>query len=122
MEVRVGRLDDLPVDRCVAIAGGRAIVARVGEEVVAFANRCLHQNSPLAGGRVSEGVLTCPMHFWRYRLPEGSTTGSGARLTSYPVRVRDGEVFVDVPDEHAERSMREILLDHARTWNRKEGT
>lgn len=119
MEVNVGRLEDLPVDRCVAVAGGRAVVARLAEQVVAFENRCLHQDSPLAGGRVSGEVLTCPMHFWRYRLPEGVTTGSGSRLTSYPVTVRAGEVFVDLPDEVPGRSMREILLDHARSWARE---
>ncbi len=123
MEVSAGRLADLPTDRCVAVAAGRAIVVRLGEEVVAFENRCLHQNSPLAGGRVVEGILTCPMHFWRYRLPEGATTGSGERLVTYPVVVRAGEVFVDVPDEPPPRSIREALLDHARNWNRdgKEG-
>jgi nitrite reductase/ring-hydroxylating ferredoxin subunit len=102
-----------------AIGDGRAAAARVGDEVVAFENRCLHQASPLAGGMVREGVLTCPLHFWRYRLPDGVKVGDEEhRLTRYPVSIEGGVVFADVPDPEPPRSMRDLLLDHARTWDR----
>ena len=114
-QVDAGALDDLPHDRCLAIAGGRAIVARSGDEVYAYENVCLHQNSPLAGGLVKDGVLTCPLHFWRYEVISGTVHGeSDARLPSYPVTVTDGRVLVDLPPAPEARSMRDILLDHAR--------
>lgn len=115
MRVSAGALADLPTDRCVSVAGGAAVVARVGEGVVAFQNRCLHQDSPLQDGWISGGTLNCPLHFWRYRLPEGEHH-TGARLRSYPTEIEDGEVFLEVPDPAPRRSMREILLEHAREW------
>lgn len=115
----VGRLDDLPRGRCIAAGGGAAIVAVVDGEVVAFENRCLHQESPLAGGTIRDGVLTCPLHFWRYRLPEGAVVGTPeATLLPYPVEVVDGVVSVEIPDPEPHVSMREQMLQHAREWKR----
>lgn len=111
-----GPLDELPTDRCVSVAAGRAIVVRVRNEVAAFQNECLHQASPLAGGLVRGGVLVCPLHFWMYDMPAGTVHGSGEQLPRYDVEVVDGEVFVDVPEEPPARSMREQLLAHAAEW------
>jgi putative hydrolase of the HAD superfamily len=116
MRVGAGPLQDIPSDRCRAVGDGSAVVVRVGGQVVAFQNRCLHQDSPLAGGVVLDGVLICPLHFWRYRLPAGAHVGSGVPLPGYPVEVVDGEVWVEVPDPAPPLSMREMLLKHAREW------
>jgi len=114
--VSAGPLADLPQDRCVSVAAGRAIVLRVGDDVVAFDNQCLHQASPLAGGLVRDGVLTCPLHFWRYDVPAGTVVGSDEQLPGYAVEIVHGDVFVDVPDEPPDQSMRERLLAHAEDW------
>lgn len=118
MRVSAGPLDEIPRDRCVAVAGGEAIVTRAGDSVIAFRNRCLHQASPLAGGWVRDGKLTCPLHFWRYRLPSGELIGQPGRLDSYPVVVVAGEVFVEVPEPQPVLSVREMMLRHAREWRR----
>lgn len=67
---------------------------------------------------MSGGTLTCPLHFWRYRLPEGVHVGGEGRLTSYDTTIVDGEVIVALPDPEPELSMRERLLAHAREWDR----
>lgn len=115
----MGRVEDVPSDRCVAVADGAAVVVAVDGQVVAFANRCLHQASELAGGRVFGGALTCPKHFWRFRLPEGTHTGGRGVLPSYPTDVTEsGEVYLQLPDPEPALSMREMLLAHAREWTR----
>ena len=48
MRVPVGPVADVPDDECVAVGDGQAVVVRVGDELRAFENRCLHQESPLA--------------------------------------------------------------------------
>lgn len=118
MDVSAGRISDVPDDRCVAIGDGRAVVVRVDDEVVAFPNRCLHQDSPLADGRVFDGRLQCPEHFWRYHLPGGEHVGGEGRLQRFGVRVEDGHVVVDLPDPEPVLSLRERLLAHARDWDR----
>jgi nitrite reductase/ring-hydroxylating ferredoxin subunit len=119
--VDAGPVDDLPSDRCVPVGDGRAVVVRTAGEVVAFPNRCLHQASPLDGGWVRDGVLSCPLHFWRYRL-DGSLIGGGDgdRLERLPVTVVDGAVQVEVPDPPAATSLRERLLARARDYDRAE--
>lgn len=120
MLVDAGRLDDLPTDRCVPIADGRAIVVRTDGAVIAFANRCLHQESPLEGGWVRAGVLTCPLHFWRYRVDDGSLVGGGTgdALDRFPVTIADGDITVELPDPPPATTLRDQLLARARTYDR----
>lgn len=120
MRIDAGHLDRLPVDRCVSIGDGSAVVVRTADGVVAFANRCLHQDSPLGGGWVRDDVLSCPLHFWRYRVDDGSLIGGGVDdvLERFPVSIADGEVCVDVPDPPPRTSLREQLLARARTYDR----
>jgi len=70
-------------------------------------------------------VLSCPLHFWRYRVTTGRLIGGdspdeGPQLDSVPVDVIDGEVFVDVPDPEAPMSFRERQLKHAAEWKRSQ--
>lgn len=111
-------VDDLTDGECRAVAGGDVLVARVGDEVVAYRNRCLHKDTPLDGGYVRDGVLTCPLHFWRYRLADGGLIGSPAALERVPLETRDGEVLVTAPCA-PHQSMRDLLLQHAHTWQRQ---
>jgi nitrite reductase/ring-hydroxylating ferredoxin subunit len=118
--VSAGRLTAITDTECVPVADRRAIVVRVGDEVRAYRNRCVHQDSPLEGAWVRRGVLTCPLHFWRYRVEDGSLLGSDRKLEPLPVDVVDGEVFVLLPDEGPTTSLREQLLARARGYDRDE--
>lgn len=69
------------------------------------------------------GVLTCPLHFWRYAVDTGTMIGGAAddRLELLPIRVVDGQVHVDLPDPDAESQMplRQRLLARAETYERE---
>lgn len=118
VRVAIGPVDGLPTDACVAVAGGRLIAFRVGDQVCAYRNRCLHQDSPLAGGMIRNGVLSCPLHFWRYHAETGQLIGTRQQLDAFPVEVVDGEAFVIVPADPPPRSLREQLLERARHYDR----
>lgn len=120
--ISAGAVEDLPANRCVEIGDGRAVVVRVGDQAYAYRNECLHQASPLAGGLIKDGVITCPLHFWRYEAGTGAKCGEPElRLDSYPVRIESGTVLVELPEPGPSRSMREMMLDHARDWDRGDG-
>ena len=70
------------------------------------------------GGIVRNGVLSCPLHFWRYRIDDGSLIGSKRSLPRFPIDVVDGEAFVLLPDPPSPGTLRERLLDRARTYDR----
>ena len=110
------------------LAPGMAVTAPAGTTEVALFNvdgvllaveaRCLHKGGALAEGHVSDGVVTCPLHWWRYDLRTGERVGApDLRLACYPTRVVDGRVEVPVPAAHAPAaSLRERLLAAGRDW------
>lgn len=119
VRVGVGRLADLPDDRCIDVGDGRAIAVRVGNQLRAYQNHCLHQDSTLAGGIVRDGVLSCPFHFWRYHADDGRLVGTQRCLQSFPVDIVDGEAFVEVPDDPPPMSLRQQLLQRAADYDRQ---
>ncbi|MFZ9987754.1 MAG: Rieske (2Fe-2S) protein [Candidatus Nanopelagicales bacterium] len=91
------------------------LVAVVDGEPRAVSDSCLHKGVSLAGGVCRDGVITCPSHWWRYDLRDGSLQGTpGAGLAVYPARVSDGIIEVQLPEVAPAMSMREMLLAHAR--------
>lgn len=110
-------VEEVPEGGCVAAGDGRVLLTRIDGEIRAFENRCLHKGTRLDGGSVRGGILTCPAHFWRYRLEDGANVNSGRTLPRYDVEVVDDHVVVELPEQPA-TSLRDQLLEHARTWSR----
>lgn len=118
--VAIGPIESIPTTECIAVADGVAVAVRVGDEVCAYRNRCLHQDAPLAGGWVRQGVLSCPLHFWRYDVATGTVINGSSHLDRYAVEIVDGTAYVEVPVAPPRRSLRDELLERARTYDRDE--
>lgn len=85
---------------------GRQVLLIAGDgQVYACTNRCPHEGYPLSEGTVTQGcVLTCNWHNWKFDLATGETLGGGDRLRRFPVKVADGEIWVDLaPEDPVER-------------------
>ena len=68
-----------------------------GGELRAYQGMCPHQDIPLAEGRFNGKVLMCRAHQWIFDACTGNGINPGdCRLASYPVRVQDGDVLVEV--------------------------
>ncbi len=80
--------------------GGRELAVFIPSddgEVVVTDNACPHASGNLSGGTVEAGVVTCPWHNWRFNLRTGECIDSAkARVTRYPVEVREQFVYVDL--------------------------
>jgi nitrite reductase/ring-hydroxylating ferredoxin subunit len=88
------------------------LVARVGGKQIALFmvdgnpyacnNRCPHEGFPLREGTLGSGaescVLTCNWHNWKFDLRSGANLYGGDKLRTYPVRIADHTVWVDVTD------------------------
>ena len=85
---------------CKRVAGfGQVAVARLGDdEYVAFDPHCPHAKGPLVEGRLHEGVVICPWHFFRFDLRTGEVPGAKSilKLRRFPATVSGGEVLVDL--------------------------
>ena len=67
-------------------------------------NRCPHMGFPLDKGSVQDGILTCYWHYARFDLATGGTFDQFADdVRSFPVEVRDEEIYVDVALHHDPR-------------------
>jgi nitrite reductase/ring-hydroxylating ferredoxin subunit len=80
----------------------RIALFRTPAGVFASDNRCPHQGYALVRGDVQDGVLTCAWHNWKFELGTGTCRYGGENIRTYPVEIRDGQVFVDVADPPAE--------------------
>ncbi len=103
--------------RAVDLGERRVAVFNVDGALRAIDDRCAHKGGSLAAGMVRDGIVTCPLHWWRYDLETGRRVASDTVVqATYEVQVVDGEIEVDVPDGAPAESMRELLLRHAAEW------
>jgi len=84
------------------VAGLRVclLLLRIGDTVRAYEDRCAHLGVPLSEGTLRGSVLTCSAHHYEY----DALTGCGinpctVKLVEFPLRIEDGAICVDVPDE-----------------------
>jgi nitrite reductase/ring-hydroxylating ferredoxin subunit len=82
-------------------------------QVYAIDNRCPHMGFPLHGSVCKKGIITCPWHYARFDLASGGTFDSWADdVRSFPVQIRDGEIWVDVsPPENPQAHQQQRLQD-----------
>ncbi len=94
-------LPDIPDGgtRVVEHKGRQIALVRVNGEVFALANTCPHKDGPLGEGIVStkRHEIICPWHRFRFDLRTGKcVTYEKMAARTYPVTVRDNQVFVQV--------------------------
>ena len=92
---------------------GRKLVRRNGKQILllahegrlyAVANRCPHEGYPLSEGSLgAEPVLTCNWHNWKFDLASGEALIGRDPVRTYPLEVRDGEIYLDLSDPPPER-------------------
>lgn len=75
------------------------IITRAGEEVSALQAICTHARAFLGPGYLTKDCLIeCPMHEAWFRLDGEIVKGPPeVPLPTYPVEIRDGAVFVEIP-------------------------
>ncbi len=100
--VRVARLAELPEGepvRCEA-RGEPVGLLRRGGEVLAFADRCTHEEASLCEGFVEGFTIECPLHGASFDLRTGKALSLPATrdLRTYPVRLEGGEVSVGLTE------------------------
>ncbi|MBC7810134.1 MAG: Rieske (2Fe-2S) protein [Burkholderiales bacterium] len=97
--VRVAAVADVRERNCLsAQAEGHTLVLfAYGDQIYAVDNRCPHMGFPLDRGTVRDGILICHWHHARFDLASGGTFDLFADdARTYPVVIRDGDVWVDV--------------------------
>jgi nitrite reductase/ring-hydroxylating ferredoxin subunit len=86
----------------VRINGERIALYKIGGEIYATSEMCSHSNCSLEdfGKIVESDQVECICHGARFRIKTGEVTRLPAEipLKTYPVRVENDEVWIQVPD------------------------
>ncbi len=96
---RVCRVEQLQEGRGRVVFAGTLKVAvfRIGDQIYAIKNACPHAGGSLGVGRVEAMTVACPRHDWQFHLGTGACVGRKMySVETFPVEVRDGEVWVEV--------------------------
>ena len=80
----------------VKVEGISLIFNRQGMNVTCYRNACTHLEYPIDMGKVSDGIITCPFHKFRYKLDTGKCLNAPDSLESYPIKIEGDRVFVDI--------------------------
>lgn len=76
-----------------------AFAVRVGDTVRAYSEVCPHREyGAVSQGAWDKGVLTCPLHFWRFDIASGRCLSGDSALESLDTRIERGVVWVRIPD------------------------
>lgn len=95
--------------------GRTVLIAWDGTQVLAVNDTCPHRGASLSDGLLRDGCVTCPAHLWRFSLTDGAKQGDPRlRIATYPTRIVNDQVEVDLPAKATPMSLREALLAHAR--------
>jgi nitrite reductase/ring-hydroxylating ferredoxin subunit len=83
----------------VRIDGKQIALFNTSQGVRACDNRCPHEGYPLSQGSLSSDcILTCNWHNWKFNLDSGENLYGGDRLRTYPVEIRDDQIWVDISE------------------------
>jgi nitrite reductase/ring-hydroxylating ferredoxin subunit len=97
--VRALALSELSPGQCVevSVAGKPVALYNVEGAVYATSNTCIHRGGPLGQGALDGPVVLCPWHAWSWDVRTGENTANPElKIATYPVKVEDGQVLVQV--------------------------
>lgn len=112
--ISLGRADDLIRDlgslgfmKEITLHEKRLVLSYHEGRFGAVHARCNHMGGPLAKGRLKKGCIECPWHYWEFHHQSGQASNraheplasSGGAISSYPLKVENGELFIDIKGE-----------------------
>ena len=127
--ISVGKASDVPEGRVKTVTARTTFLclSHFDGQWAAMDNHCPHQGGPLGEGSIERGIdgkcwIRCPWHGWDFHpltgAPPGGHEDTGQK--TYPVEVRDGEVFVGLePEEGHVRTITDVMVETFVAWGLK---
>jgi len=96
------------------------VLARVDGTCFALAAHCTHYGAPLADGALVGDRIICPWHHACFHVTNGDMIEPPAldSLPSFPVRIEGDNIFVDIPNEPADRRVPTMAEPYAKADDR----
>ena len=115
-EFLVGRIDEIPEgERKIIQVDDLSIgIFHHKDAWYALHNSCLHRGGPVCTGSLESDVLTCPWHGYQYNVITGRLiVDPSAKLETFPVEIRNDELYVQVPLPPEEKEGLSIFEEQA---------
>lgn len=113
MLTQVCKVDDIAPDTMAKyeVNGASIVLYRLGDEFYATQRRCTHAFAPLDRGTLADGRVVCPFHRAAFDVRTGAAVNwacwpkgiqmlnflrPAKSLKTYPTKVEEGKVLVDV--------------------------
>lgn len=96
----VCKVGDIPAggSKLVTVNQKDVAVFYVDDAYYAIDDCCPHAGASLSAGPVENGIVTCPWHYWRFRLTDGAWADNPRIKTGcYQVRVEGDRVLLSLP-------------------------
>ena len=98
--IDVGAKDELARRELQPVTAKRLRIALCYRDEIfsAISGVCNHAGGPLGEGSLDGEYVTCPWHFWKFhcRTGKGEPGFEEDRVPSYPVKVENGRVLIDI--------------------------
>ena len=97
--------------KAVRVKGHSVALFKVEGRIYATDNQCPHMGYPLTRGAIRHGVLTCDWHGWSFDLEGGGCFVGGCDdLATFPVEIRNGEIWLSVNKSESGRRANHLRL------------
>jgi nitrite reductase (NADH) small subunit/3-phenylpropionate/trans-cinnamate dioxygenase ferredoxin subunit len=99
--VTVAKVSDIPEGGSMVVSVREKDIAifRINGVFQAIDDMCPHMGASLSSGYVENGCVTCPWHYWRFRLADGAWADNPkVQIGSYAVHVVGDDVQLELPD------------------------
>ena len=97
---RIALVSDIPDDAPLETGTGSDPLAlyKVNGEVYCTSNLCTHSEAFLSDGYLEGYEIECPLHGARFDVRDGRVLCQPASkdIATFPVRIEDGEVFIEM--------------------------
>ena len=101
--VRMAQAADIPEGeiRAFESLGIGVLICRVEGQLYALEDVCTHDDGPLGDGFLEGHEIECPRHGARFDVRTGAVCRmpAAAPVASLPLKVEEGEVFVEIDPE-----------------------
>lgn len=92
--------DEIPEGTALCVEAGDLILAvfNVGGEFFVTDDACTHGPGSLSEGGIDGEIVECSVHFGQFNIRTGEVVSSPCTvpIKTYPVRVEDGQVVIDL--------------------------
>lgn len=98
--VTVAKVTDLEPGSCLSVEteGFGIALFNVDGTIYATDNTCPHAGGPLGEGALSDGIVECPWHGWRFNVRTGERPENpDFTVACYPVEIAGGDIRVSLP-------------------------